>query len=201
MESMRAEREVYPLSKNVKWILCITLGAVAALLLVLVINSAVKSRPSRSTDTTERVETFVSSTSGTLTHVGDLALAVYPSDTPTGSWLAECGGEESDDHFNAYILCHATPAGEQTTYTFLVYYHHGESGMIATPALLIGENGNYRIDLAYSPAAGREDYALSYLTVTLPAKEAPRVRLLVDGDSMGCIVSETDTPIPAPSAS
>ncbi len=192
-----------PLSKRTKIILlCVAAGVAGALILAgLVCYALADTDTDAPTPTvTDPPESFTAASDWPLSYTEDISKDVYPAGTPTGNWLASCEGDDRDDQFDAYMLCHTAVSGEETVYTYLIYYRHGTDGYTATPSVLAGDDGSRRIDLTYSPAAGQEDYALSYLTVTLPTGKEPRVRLLLDGDTVGHIVTVTESPIPAPPA-
>ncbi len=189
------------MSQNSKRALLIALGACTILILVLLINKLIQSIPEKKDPpVTAREETYAAVIdSDGITHIGNLDKNVYPADSPAGQWLEGCGGADRDDLFNAYVLSHAAPAADgKTTFTFLVYFRHEESGYAASPALFEGESGNFRIDMTYTLGSGHDDYALSYISVTLPSTEVPRVRLIAHDDNLGSILTEIDTPIPQP---
>ncbi len=177
-------------------ILLVLVGSVLALALALLINYGVENARRSQSVETDPAESYTASHDRPMTYAGDLSRDAYPIGTPAGDWLSSCDDAGRDDQFRTYILCHTTVAGEETTYTYLIYFKHGGSGYTATPTLYEGEDGGRRIDLTYTSASGREDYALSRLTVTLPSGEDPYVRLFSDGESMSSILTVTDSPIP-----
>ncbi len=122
---------------------------------------------------------------------------ILTSDTSAGRWLAACDDSDRNDQFDAYILSHTASSSDVTTYTYLIYYRHGESGLVATPTLHKGDSGSSRLDVTYRPDSGREGYALTYISLTLPAGHGePRVRLIdEDGESVGAILTVTEIPI------
>lgn len=138
-------------------------------------------------------ETYVTVSDGGVTLTDGLALAAYGADTPAGAWLAGCSNPDRDDQFDAYVLRHESTADGNTTFTYLIYYPHGGTPLVATPELLEGETG-YVVNLRYA-AGGRGDYALSRLEVTLPTQSAPRLRLLLEEEALGVLSTVTDSPI------
>lgn len=146
---------------------------------------------------TYETEAFVPSGDNPVTYVGNLTTDACPVGTPTGDWLAGCASPDRDEQFDAYVLRHEATVGESTTYTYLIYYRHGENGLVATPELFSGESGGYRIDLTYVKGESTAAYALSYLSVTLPTSEAPRLRLVFDDDTVGFLSTVAEEAIEA----
>ncbi len=173
----------------------------AALLLCSAV-SCTESQPSDGELPADR-ETFAKETytavEGTeITFRDGLTTADYPADTPAGEWLTGCSASDRDEQFDAYTLRHESSADGHTTFTYLIYYPHGGSAVAASPELLESKSG-YILNLTYTPAEGtaaRAGYSISYLSVTLPTSNAPRLRLLVDGDALGVLATVTQDAIP-----
>ncbi len=175
----------------------LALAALLALALVLGVAHIIQNLPDPPVET-EPPESFsASDASGTVCTDG-LALDAFSAGTPAGDWLSACHDPDRNDQLDAYILCHVAEAGAETTYTYLIYYRHEGSGYTAKPSVYTGDSGSRRVDVTYTPGAGKDDYTLTYLSVTLPAGEEPRVRLITDGEPVGALMTVTETAIPAP---
>jgi hypothetical protein len=126
-------------------------------------------------------------------------LSAVPS---LAEWLSACAASDRNDYFGGYMLRHESTEGENTVFTYLVYYPHGEKAMAVYPELLEGTSG-YVLNLGYTAGEGVDGYSICYLTVTLPTDtdRAPRVRLVVGNQTPGVVITVTDSPIPAPKAS
>ncbi len=120
--------------------------------------------------------------------------SAYGADSSEGSWLAGCSASDRDDQFDAYTLRCETAENGNITFTYLIYYPHGGDSLTATPELLEVESG-YVINLSYGAGTGIKGYSLCYLSVTLPTDDSPRVRLLVNGDSLGVLSTVTESTI------
>ena len=103
---------------------------------------------------------------------------------------------DRDEQFDAYTLRHESVSGGKTTFTYLIYYPHGEAGMTPTPEVLEGESG-YVVNLTYKAGGSTEGYSLSTLTVTVPTDKAPRLRLIYDGEVLGQMATVSDEEIGA----
>lgn len=123
-----------------------------------------------------------------------LNLADYPVDSDAARWLDGCDSPDRNDQFDAYTLRYESAAEGHTTFTYLIYYPHGADGMTATPELLQSGSG-YVINLHYAPGDGVGDYSLVYLSVTLPVREAPRLRLLREEGALGVMSTVSETAI------
>ncbi len=126
--------------------------------------------------------------------VSVLDRTAYPAGTPVGDWLVGCDAEDRNDQFCAYVLHHAATAEDKTVHTYLVYYRHGTDGM-AVMHDTYQEGDNHRVELTYAPGQGTKDYSLLSVVLETAPDAEERVRLLVDGDILGAIRTETDTPI------
>ncbi len=168
----------------------------ALIIVILGVAYYLESTAVRRERETYRAETFVSNGDAEVAYVGNLSVDAYAADSAVGRWLAGCDGEDRNEQFDAYVLRHEAQNGDVTTYTYLVYYRHGTDGLAATPALLTGGNGHYRIELTYTDAAGTNGYALSRFSVTLPTEDAPFLSLIYGEDTVGSILTKTEEPIP-----
>lgn len=186
------------MSRN-KW-LAVSLTAIALLVILFTIFAVVANKEPSYEDR----ETFapevtlpVSDESVGLSIAGGMETATFDG-TPAGEWLAGCSASDRDDQFNAYVLRHEAAAGENTTFTYLIYYRHG--GVPVTPTAEVQkEDSGYRVNVSYTPdSEATADYALCYLTVTLPTQEAPRLRLLLGDETVGNLVTVTGDPITLP---
>ncbi len=175
-------------------ILCATL----ALCLSLGVYILVKNWPSPPPSDPPS-ESFAATPTAPVTCKDNLDPAAYPDGTPVGDWLASSSGADRDEQLNAYVLCHTAAAGESTTYTYLVYYRHGGAGLSATAHLMEGDGGSRRVDVTYTAGGGRDGASLTYLQLTLPTGKEPRLRLIgTDGDTVGVLMTMTESEIPAP---
>ncbi len=177
-----------------KW-LAVSLVALALILLVLAIAWALDNRPDRYEDReTHPQETYIAVGDAQLSYTGGLDTAAYPAGAPAGDWLAGCSAPDRDEFIDAYILRHTDEREGESTFTYLIYYPHGEGRLVATPTLEEGTD-EYRLNLTLREAAAgdpaTEGYLLARISVTLPAAKAPRLRLLSGGDVLGTLVSES----------
>ncbi len=177
--------------KSPKWIVL----SLLSLALLLSTIACTEKEPSYEDRETFAKETYVASGDTVITFQDCILDTAYSAETPTGIWLAGCSSSDRDDQFDAYVLRHELTADGHTTFTYLVYYPHGGAALTATPELLEGENG-YVLHLTYTAGTGINGYSLCYLSVTLPTEEAPRLRLLTDGDALGVISTVTRDKIP-----
>lgn len=143
-------------------------------------------------------ETYIPMENTTMTFL-DGIIEWYGDETPAGRWFDGCSAPDRDDQFDAYVLRHEAAAGEHTTFTYLIYYPHGDSARQATPELLEGERG-YVLRVTYTEGTGINGYSLCYLSVTLPTDQAPRLDLLEEGNDLGYLSTVTVDPIPLSSA-
>ncbi len=182
-------------SKKIRFIPLIAFILLVIVLAVLyIIEHPLVRVPSESQEETEAFQTVGDSQ---IACELDLTLEVYPVGTPTGDWLAGCSDSDRNDQLTAYVLRHENTEGENTTFTYLIYYRHESFTVTASPALLAGDGGGYRVDVTYTPGLSTQGYALTRLTVTLPTQKAPRLRLLAGDDSIGYLSTVTDEPIPS----
>ncbi len=176
----------------------IPIAALALLIIILAVVFIVEHLPASDTpDQTEREETFVASSDGAVTCEDGILFEAYPAETPVGEWLAGCSAPDRDEQFEAYVLRHTVTEGDQTTFTYLIYYRHHASAMKATPALYAGEGGNYRLDVTYTPGTGTEDYTLTRLVVVLPTADSPRLKLIAEDEAVGKLTTVSQVPIPS----
>ena len=129
-----------------------------------------------------------------------LTLKAFSAESPEGEWLQGCSSPDRDDFFDAYVLRSESSEGENTTFTYLIYYPCKESDVTITvtemPTLTCEEN-EYTISLTYTKG-GDSAYALSYLSVTLPTEKAPDLTLIFEGDELGVMSTVTSHPITFP---
>lgn len=171
-------------------------GMLAGLLL-LSITACGEREPSYEDRETFPQETFVVAGDTVMTFQDAIALDAYPAGSAVGEWLTGCSDSDRNDQFDAYTLRHEALDGNgNTVYTYLIYYPHGDTACKATPELLEGESG-YVINVSYTAGSGVEGYSLCYLTVALPTEKSPRVRLLIEDDTLGILSTVTDTEIPS----
>jgi hypothetical protein len=171
-------------------------GILAGLLL-LSITACGEREPSYADRETFPQETFVVAGDMVMTFQDSIVMDAYPTESAVGEWLTGCSDSDRNDQFDAYILRHEASYGNgNTVHTYLIYYPHGDKAYKATPELLEGESG-YVINISYTAGSGVEGYSLCYLTVTLPTDKSPRVRLLVEDDSLGVLSTVTDADIPS----
>ncbi len=126
-----------------------------------------------------------------------LVAADFPVGEPAGDWLSGCSRPDRDEQFQAYTLRREIAEGENTTFTYLIYYPHGDGAMEAKPVLSKSDSG-YVIDLTYEAGQGVDGYSLCYLSVTLPTDKTPRLRLRREKEILGVMSTVTQTDIPAP---
>lgn len=180
-----------------KW-LVLSLCAAVLLIAVLVIAYALENREPDYNDRetfADEVTLPVSDEAAGLQFSGNLTVEAYAG-TAVGEWLAGCTASDRDEQLNTYVLRHEATAEGMTTFTYLVYYPHGAQPLSPAAAVLEGESG-YRVELTYTAdTAATADYSLCWLSVRLPTEKAPRLRLLVDGDTLGSLVTVTGEEIP-----
>ena len=174
------------------------LGALLLCLCTLAL-AACSDEPSYADRETFEVETFVAVENSVVTFADRVDPAAYPVGEPTGDWIAGCSDADRNDQFDAYTLRHESKADGNTTFTYLVYYPHGEAAYTVTPALLESDGG-YVLELTYTLRDTKAEPSLCYLSVTLPTEKAPRVRLLLDQDVLGVMSTVTAEAIPRPEA-
>lgn len=135
-------------------------------------------------------ETFLEAEEVSLSVQAERRLSEFPSGSVVGDWLTLCGGEDRDEQFEVYSLRRETPAEGGTSFTYVIYYPHG--GTALTPALQVlrGEGG-YVLQLTYESGGIVEGYSLCVFTVLLPTTEAPRLRLLHEGEALGQLTTVT----------
>lgn len=150
--------------------------------------------PDGSDRETHPKESYETVTNAGLTHRGGLNATDYAPESAVGEWLTACAASDRDEQFDAYTLRREITDGENTTFTYMIYYPHGGEGLTVTPELLEGESGGYVLNLTYT-AGGSGEYCLDYLSVTLPTDKAPRVRLLCEGETLGQLATVTDREI------
>ena len=127
-----------------------------------------------------------------------LVTAHFPTEEAMGDWLSGCSRPDRNDHFQAYTLRREITEGENTTFTYLIYYPHGGESMKVKPVLSQTDSG-YVIDLTYEKGQGVEGYSLCYLSVTLPTDKTPRLRLRQGEEILGVMstVTQADISVPA----
>ena len=128
-----------------------------------------------------------------------LVTADFPIGEPAGDWLSGCNRPDRDEHFQAYTLRREIAEGENTTFTYLIYYPHRDGVLQVKPSLSRTDSG-YIIDLTYEAGQGMDGYSLCYLSVTLPTDKAPRLRLHRGEETLGVMSTVTQADIPAPTA-
>ncbi len=176
--------------------LTVALLALACILAVLGVSKLVDYATGMKPGETYAPEETVLVDGHTLTYRASLPTDAYAPGTPVGDWIVGCSAPDRNEQVDGYVLRHDMTAGDMTTYTYLVYLP-GETTDTAAPALFEGETYGYRLDLCRT-APTDSGYSLSRIEVTLPTEgEAPRLRVLVDGDTLGLLVTVSDTPIPA----
>ena len=169
---------------------------IVSLALLLNLTSCREQEPSYADRETFEQETFIVPENTEMFFLDGMMDSAYGADSPEGAWLAGCSASDRDDQFDAYTLRCETAENGNTTFTYLIYYPHGGNALAVTPELLEGESG-YIINLSYEAGTGIRGYSLCYLSVTLPTDNPPRVRLLVDGDSLGVLSTVTESTISA----
>ncbi len=176
------------------WLL-IALVAFGGILLLLGISELVEYSTGMKPGETYAPEETVAVDGHTLHYSAGMSSEDFSAGTPAGDWIIGCSAPDRNDHFDAYILRHDATEGDMTTYTYLVYIP-GATSDTAAPALFDGATYGYRIDL-YRTEPVEGGYTLSRVQVTLPTtEEAPRLRIIVDDDALGALVTVTETPIP-----
>ena len=120
-----------------------------------------------------------------------LATAAFPVGEPVGDWLSGCSRPDRNDHFQAYTLRREIAEGENTTFTYLIYYPHGGDPLSVTPELT--ESGDsYLMNIRYDSGKGEQGYSLCRLEVSLPTQNAPRLRFRVGEEILDVLVTVTD---------
>ena len=176
---------------HTKFKLCILCGLLVSALCLAACQGGEPDGSDRETLPKESYETV---TDAGLTHRGGLSALDYDASSPVGEWLTACASSDRDEQFDAYTLRREITDGENTTFTYMIYYPHGGEGLTVTPELLEGESGGYVLNLTYT-AGGSGEYCLDYLSVTLPTDKAPRVRLLYEGETLGQLATVTEEEI------
>ena len=176
---------------HTKFKLCILCGLLVSALCLAACQGGEPDGADRETVPKESYETV---TDAGLTHRGGLSALDYDASSPVGEWLTTCASSDRDEQFDAYTLRREITDGENTTFTYMIYYPHGGEGLTVTPELLEGESGGYVLNLTYT-AGGSGEYCLDYLSVTLPTDKAPRVRLICGDEVLGQLATVTDREI------
>ena len=177
--------------KRKLFILC---GLLATVLLLSPCLASCQGEPDGADRETVPKESYETVTDAGLTHRDGLSALDYDASSPVGEWLTACASSDRDEQFDAYTLRREITDGENTTFTYMIYYPHGGEGLTVTPELLEGESGGYVLNLTYT-TGGSGEYCLDYLSVTLPTDKAPRVRLLYDGEVLGQMATVTEEEI------
>ena len=177
--------------KRKLFILC---GLLATVLLLSPCLASCQGEPDGSDRETLPKESYETVTDAGLTHRGGLSALDYDASSPVGEWLTACASSDRDEQFDAYTLRREITDGENTTFTYMIYYPHGGEGLTVTPELLEGESGGYVLNLTYT-AGGSGEYCLDYLSVTLPTDKAPRVRLICGDEVLGQMATVTEEEI------
>lgn len=165
------------------------------LLLTVLLSACGDKEPSYDDRETFPEETYIEVADATVTFRGSLDREAYLPNTPVGEWLDKCAASDRDEQFDVYTLRHEHTEGDKTTFTYLIYYPHGGDSLSAAPELLEGEHG-FVINLTYAKGSAPAGYTLSYLSVTLPTDNPPRLRLFYDGEVLGQLATVTEDPIP-----
>lgn len=163
---------------------CLTISALCL--------AACQGEPDGSDRETLPKESYATVLGTDLSHSGGLSRDTYTPDSAVGEWLTACAASDRDEQFDAYTLRREITDGENTTFTYAIYYPHGTSGMTAEVELLEGESGGYILNVTYKAGGSAQDYSLDLVTVTLPTDKAPRLRLLYDGETLGQMATVTD---------
>ena len=172
---------------------------IAALLASVVLLSSVTAcsdDPSDGSDETFRQETLPKETytvvEGASVKLNDgLPTSAYSAESTVGVWLAGCNHPNRDEQFDAYVLRHESTSGENTVFTYLIYYPHGGDPLSVTPELT--ENGDsYLMNIRYDSGKGEQGYSLCRLEVSLPTQNAPRLRFRVGEEILDVLVTVTD---------
>ena len=177
--------------KRKLFILC---GLLATVLLLSPCLASCQGEPDGADRETVPKESYETVADAGLTHRGGLSALDYDASSPVGEWLTACASSDRDEQFDAYTLRREITDGENTTFTYMIYYPHGGEGLTVTPELLEGESGGYVLNRTYTAGESGE-YCLDYLSVTLPTDKAPRVRLLYDGEVLGQMATVTEEEI------
>ena len=139
-------------------------------------------------------ETYMEAADAAASLRADLNTADYPEGTVAGDWLILCNAPDRNDRFDVYTLRHEAAEGDKTTFTYLIYYPHGGKSLTPTLEVLEGESG-YVVNLTYKTGGSAEGYSLCAMTVTLPTHEAPRLRLICNGEMLGQMATVSDREI------
>ena len=170
---------------------CLTISALCLAFCL----AACQGEPDGSDRETFPKESYATVLGTDLSHRGGLSRDGHTSDSAVGEWLTACASSDRDEQFDAYTLRTETSAGENTTFTYMIYYPHGTSGMTAEVELLEGESGGYILNVTYTSGGSDRDYCLDLVTVTLPTDKAPRVRLICGDEVLGQLATVTDREI------
>ncbi len=177
------------------WLL-VSIAAFVCILLVLGISELVDYATGMKPGETFGPEETVVVDGQAIRYHARISTDAYPAGTPVGDWIAGCMASDRDDQLDVYVLRYAAVSGDVTTYTYLVYAN-GTTTDTAAPILFEGETRGYRVDLSWTEPT-EQGYTLSRVEFSLPsAEEPPRLRVMVDGDALGALVTVSDTPIPA----
>ena len=166
---------------------CLTISALCL--------AACQGEPDGSDRETLPKESYATVLGTDLSHSGGLSRDTYTPDSAVGEWLTACASSDRDEQFDAYTLRREITDGENTTFTYAIYYPHGTSGMTAEVELLEGESGGYILNVTYTSGGSDRDYCLDLVTVTLPTDKAPRVRLICGDEVLGQLATVTDREI------
>ena len=177
---------------HTKFKLCILCGLLVSALCLAACQGGEPDGADRETVPKESYETV---TDAGLTHRGGLSALDYDASSPVGEWLTTCASSDRDEQFDAYTLRREITDGENTTFTYMIYYPHGGEGLTVTPELLEGESGGYILNVTYTAGGSDRDYCLDLVTVTLPTDKAPRVRLICGDEVLGQLATVTDREI------
>jgi hypothetical protein len=174
-----------------------TLLSVLSVVGLLLLSACGEKEPTGDDRETFPQESYAVAGDATVLFHDGLDSPAFSADSHVGEWISKCGASDRDDQFDVYTLRHETVQGCVTTFTYLIYYPHGGASVTAAYEVLEGENG-YVVNLRYTPGGSSDDYALSYLSVTLPTENPPRLRLVRDGDVLGQLASVSEGEIPIP---
>lgn len=178
-----------------KYKLLILCGLLISVLLLSACLASCQGEPDGSDRETFPKESYIEAADASVTLRANLKADKYPEGTVAGDWLRLCAASDRDEQFDAYTLRNETSEGENTTFTYMLYYPHGSAGMTAEVELLEGESGGYILNVTYTAGGADRDYCLDLVTVTLPTDKAPRLRLLYDGETLGQMATVTDEEI------
>ena len=142
-------------------------------------------------------ETYIPMADGGLVLHDGLTIQEASADDNVLEWLNSCSATDRNDYFGGYVLRHDATDGENSVFTYLVYFPHGGEALTVTPELFMGISG-YVLNLNYTPGDGVTGYSLCHLTVTVPMDMAPRIRVIVENQMPGVLISVSKKPIPVP---